>query len=196
VRVGSTNPDDQEVSFMPTTRKLIGSTFVSLDGVIGDPQVWGRPYWDDEHNGYVHDLIVASDAMLLGRKTYEGFKDAWPERGGDLADRMNSMPKHVASRTLTETTWNASVIEGDVTEAVANLKSRPGANILKFGTGELDRTLIEHGLLDELHVWVFPVIVGSGERLMEGAGITHLDLLRTHTMASGIVVHVLGPKPT
>ncbi len=179
---------------MSATRKLIGSTFVSLDGVISDPQNWGPPYWDEEHMAYAHDLVFAADAMLLGRATYEGFKQAWPERGGEYADRINAMPKHVASRTLTDATWNAEVIRGDVAEAVAELKARPGANILKFGTGELDRTLIEHGLLDELHLWVFPVVVGSGDRLLDGAGTMHLDLLRTHAMKSGIVVHVLGPK--
>lgn len=105
------------------------------------------------------------------------------------------MPKHLASRTLQETAWNASVIDGDAAEGIAALKRQPGADLLRFGTGELDRTLMAHGLLDELHLWVFPVIAGSGQRLLGGVDTTHLDLVRTTPFASGIVVHVYAPKP-
>ena len=177
------------------TRKLVESTFITLDGVISDPQLWGPPYWDDEHAAYAGELLFAADALLLGRETYEGFAAAWPQRSGDAyTDRINSLPKHVASRTLKEAKWNATVIEGDVAKAVAELKRRPGADILKFGTGELDRTLLAHGLLDELHLWVFPVIAGDGQRLLEGIEKTHLELVRTTTFGSGIVVHVCEPK--
>ena len=100
-------------------RKLIESTFVTLDGVIESPQVWGPPYWDDEHGGYATALLARSDALLLGRATYDGFVQAWPGRDGDYADRINAMPKHVASRTLSEASWNAELLEGDVAEAVA-----------------------------------------------------------------------------
>ncbi len=125
-------------------RKLVESTFVTLDGVISSPEKWGPPYWDDEHNSYAHDLLFASDALLLGRATYEGFAEAWPSRTGDeYSDRINSLPKHVASTTLQETGWNATLITGDVADEVAELKRQPGENILKFGTGQLDRTLIE-----------------------------------------------------
>ena len=176
-------------------RKLIESTFITLDGVISNPHHYGAPYWDDEHHGYANDLLNGADALLLGRNTYEGFAQAWPSRPSDpYVDRINSMPKHVASRTLRDATWNATIIDGDVAEQVAELKAQPGANILKFGTGELDRTLLEHGLLDELHIWVFPVIAGGGDRLLEGNDLTHLDLLRSQQFASGLVVHVLGPK--
>ncbi len=109
-------------------------------------------------------------------------------REGEYADRINTLPKHVASRTLTETTWNASLLEGEVTEAVPELKEQAGENILKFGTGELDRPLIEKGLLDELHLWMFPVIAGSGTRLLDGIDTTHFKLAGTTTFASGIVV--------
>jgi dihydrofolate reductase len=86
--------------------KLVESTFVTLYGVIGEPQVWGPPYWDDEHNAYASKLLGASEALLLGRETYEGFAQAWSARSGDpYADTINAMPKHVASRTLTEATW-------------------------------------------------------------------------------------------
>jgi dihydrofolate reductase len=187
-------------------RKLIESTFVSLDGIIDDtrpstasraqPQHWGHPYWDEDHNGYAQKLLESAEAMLLGRVTYEGFAEAWSGREGPDADRMNSMPKYVASRTLAETTWNATLLQGDVAEEVARLKEQPGGDILKWGTGELDRTLVEHGLVDEFHFWYFPVIVGAGKHLFEGAGFdtTHLDLADLQRFGSGIAVHVYVPK--
>jgi dihydrofolate reductase len=176
-------------------RKLVESTFVTLDGVIENPHHWSPPYWDDEHTAYAGKLLFASDALLLGRATYEGFAQAWPARSGDeYTDKINAMPKHVASRTLTEATWNATIIEGDVAEAVALLKDEVGDNLLKFGTGELDRTLLEHGLLDELHFWIFPVLAGSGQRLMDGVDVTHLELIDSTRFGSGIVVNTYAPK--
>jgi dihydrofolate reductase len=175
-------------------RKLVESTFVTLDGVIESPQNWSPPYWDDEHASYAQRLLSAADALLLGRMTYEGFVQAWPSRTGEYADRINALPKHVASRTLQEATWNATVIEGDVSEEIAKLKAEPGENILKFGTGELDRTLLANGLVDELHLWFFPVLAGGGQSLIEGIDATHLELLDTSSFESGIVVHVYGPK--
>ena len=187
-------------------RKLIESTFVSLDGVIDDtrpstasraePQNWCQPYWDADHMGYNTKLMADVDAMLLGRVTYEGFAASWSTREGEFADAFNKMPKYVASRTLTETTWNATLLEGDVAEEVARLKEQPGRNIVKYGTGELDRTLVEHGLVDEFHLWYFPVIVGAGKHLFEGAGFdtTHLKLADISRFESGIVVHVYVPR--
>jgi dihydrofolate reductase len=177
-------------------RKLIETTFVTLNGSISNPQHWSPPYWDDEHSDYARRLLWDADALLLGRKTYEAFAEAWPLRAGadDYTDRINEMPKHVASRTLTETTWNASVLEGDTVEAIGKLKAEPGGNLLKFGTGELDRTLLQHNLVDEFLFWFFPVLVGGGQRLLDGIDPTHLELLDTATFRSGIVVHVLGPK--
>jgi dihydrofolate reductase len=175
-------------------RKLVESTFMSLDGVIESPQEWSPPYWDDEHAQYAYDLLFSADALLLGRKTYEGFAQAWPGRtGDDYSDRINSMPKYVASRTLRDPTWNATVIDGDVAEALAKLKEEPGLNILKFGTGELDKALVEHRLVDEFHIWLFPVAVGSGGRLFEGIETT-LGLVDTTTFGSGIVVLRYAPK--
>jgi dihydrofolate reductase len=176
-------------------RKLVESTFVTLDGVISSPEKWGPPYWDDEHDKYAHDLLWASDALLLGRETYEGFAEAWPPMtGDDYADRINSLPKYVASTTLQETKWNATLIRGDVADEVAKLKQQAGQNILKFGTGELDRTLMEHNLIDEYHFWLFPVVAGSGQHLLDGIGSTHLNLLDTTRFSSGIVVLTYTPK--
>jgi dihydrofolate reductase len=176
-------------------RKLVESTFVTLDGVIESPQNWSPPYWDDEHMAYASRLLFAADALVLGRATYEGFAQAWPQRSGDpYTDRINAMPKHVASRTLGDATWNATIIEGDAAEAIAALKDEPGEGLLKFGTGELDRTLLAHGLLDELHLWIFPVLAGEGGRLIDGIEVTHLALVDTTRFASGIIVNVYSPK--
>ena len=186
-------------------RKLVESTFVSLDGVIADtipstapqasPEKWGSSYWDDEHAAYAHDLLVAADALLLGRVTYEGFASAWPSQTGDLADRINGLPKYVVSRTLEEPLeWNATLVEGDVADEVAQLKQQPGRSILKYGTGELTISLMQKNLIDEFHFWHFPVAVGSGLRLFDGIETTHLDLIDSTTFRSGIVVHKYAPK--
>ncbi|GAA3567452.1 dihydrofolate reductase family protein [Nonomuraea rosea] len=177
-------------------RKLIESTFVTLDGVISSPEVWGPPYWDEEHSDYAAKLLFSSDALLLGRETYQGFAEAWGTRSGDpYTDRINSLPKYVASTTLKEAgDWNGTLIEGDVATAVAELKRQPGENILKFGTGRLDRTLIDNGLVDEFHFWTFPAVAGGGDRLFDGLDVTHLNLLATTRFTSGIVVLTYGPK--
>ncbi|MEV4060051.1 dihydrofolate reductase family protein [Nonomuraea dietziae] len=178
-------------------RKLIESTFVTLDGSIGSPEKWGVPYWDEEYNGHASELLFAADALLLGRETYESFAAVWPKMEGaegEYGARMNSLPKHVASRTLKSAEWNATVIEGDVAEEVARLKEQPGRNILKFGTGELDRTLLEHRLVDEYHFWMFPVIAGGGERLLDGIDTTHLKLVKSTPFASGVIVLTYAPK--
>lgn len=175
--------------------KLVESTFMTLDGVIDRPQLWGSPYWDDDHTDYSRRLLADADALLLGRETYESFAAVWPTRPSDpYVDRINALPKHVASNTLTEASWNTDVIEGDVASAVAALKHRPGGNLLKFGTGELDRTLLEHGLIDELHLWIFPVVAGRGVRLLDGLDTTHFALQESVPFRSGIVVQVLTPK--
>lgn len=175
-------------------RKLVESTFVTLDGVIENPQIWGPPYWDDDHAHYASRLLFAADALLLGRATYEGFAKAWPTRTDEYADRINSIPAYVASRTLAEADkWTGRLIKGDVAEGVAELKQQSGQNILKFGTGELDRTLLEHKLVDEYHFWMFPVVAGSGGRLFDGFDTMRLKLIDQTTFDSGIVVLVYTP---
>jgi dihydrofolate reductase len=177
-------------------RKLIESTFVTLDGVISDPQAWGSPYWDDEYLAYAAKLLDPADAQLLGRVTYEGFAQSWTQRSGDeFTDKFNAMPKYVASRTLKDATWNATVLKGDLAEEVARLKQEEGGTLLKYGTGEVDRELFKHKLVDEFHFWLFPVLAGSGTRLIEGLGdMTHLKLIDTTTFKSGITVQVYAPK--
>ncbi|TDO35244.1 dihydrofolate reductase [Kribbella sp. VKM Ac-2527] len=177
-------------------RKLIESTFMTLNGVIDNPQNWSGPYWDDEHSAYAGGLMEGVEAQVLGRVTYEGFRDAWTQRSGDpFTDNFNAMPKYVATRTLTEFSWNAQPLEGDVAEAVRKLKAEDGGNLIKYGTGEFSKTLLEHKLVDEYHFWIFPVLA-SGEHMFQNSGldITHLELLGSTTFKSGIIVHKLAPK--
>ena len=173
--------------------KLVESTFVTLDGVVGSPETWGAPYWDEEHANYTNELFYAADSLLLGRGTYEVFAEFWPKLDDPYSERINALPKYVASNTLREATWNASVLSGDVASAVADLKAQPGGDILKYGTGELDRTLIEHQLIDEFHFWVHPVAVGGGVRLLDGI-TTSLELVNNTRFASGVVVLTYTPK--
>ena len=118
-------------------RKLVEWTFVSLDGVIDSPDKWARPYLDDEHHRYARALLDGADALLLGRKTYEGFVDFWPKQTGEIADRINERPKYVASRTLTpgKAVWNATILEGDVADAVSRARCRRPWRALVRGSG-------------------------------------------------------------
>lgn len=179
-------------------RKLIESTFVTLDGVISHPEVWGPPYWDDEHNAYNAGLAERAGGLVLGRRTFEMFAAVWPSMAGAPgADTMNALPKYVASRTrgaIDE--WNGQLLDGDVADAVRALKAQDGADLLKYGTGELDQTLLQPGLLDELHLWVFPCVAASGDRLLDGVldGPTHLTVADRTPFTSGITVLTLVPR--
>lgn len=175
-------------------RKLIVSTYMTLDGVIENP-MWTMPYWNDEIAQFQTEDLFTSDALLLGRETYEGFKDAWSARAGSdaFADRMNSLPKYVASRTLQAAEWNATVLQGDLPAAIAKLKQQPGQNILKYGGGELLHTLLQHKLMDELHLLVYPVVVGDGARLVPQGSDLGLRLVDTKTFSSGVIALIYQP---
>ena len=171
-------------------RKLVEATLVSLDGVVGSPEEWALPYWNEENKDYAHAQLAEVDAFLLGRVTYEKFAAAWsPVSGDPYLDTINRLPKFVASASLRETTWNATLIHGDVAAEVARLKSQPGKTLMKYGTGQLDRTLISHGLIDEFHFSVFPLAVGRGPRLFDGIDTSglRLQLTGTKTFGNGIV---------
>ena len=149
-------------------RKLIESTHVALGGEI-DPLDWAFPYLDDEHMRYATELLDSADALLLGRRTYEGLSAAYPAMASSpFVDRMNSIPKFVASRALTEATWNATVIPGDLAGFVADLKRQPGGSIVKYGNGPLDRVLMASNLIDEFHLLLTPVAAGSGQAPVRG----------------------------
>ena len=131
------------------------------------------------------------DALLYGRLSYESHAEVWPtleSEFDDYAARMNSIPKYVASRTLTEVTWNATLLEGDVVDAVRALKEEPGGDLLKVGTGgSFSRTLLDHRLVDEYLFWLFPVIAGSGERLYDGIDTTEFELVDVKRLENGIL---------
>lgn len=169
-------------------RKVIVTMYVSLDGVIEEPS-WTMLYWNDQLAQFKFDELFASDALLLGRVTYQGFAKAWPSMTDEtgFADRMNSMPKYVASRTLQEAEWNASLIKEDVAEEVARLKQQPGQDLLVYGSAELVQTLMQHDLVDEYRLLVYPVVLGSGKRLFGDGSATSLKLVDTRTFSSGVV---------
>jgi dihydrofolate reductase len=176
-------------------RRIINSTFITLDGVIEGPHLWpslGRP-GDERAVRIQTDLLLASDGLLMGRRTYDSFAAAWPTRSGDpYSDTINAMPKHVVSTTLQHPTWNNTrVISGDVVAEITRLKQSPGKDIVQYGFGSVSRLMVAHGLLDELRLWVHPLILGRGapdERLhYEGAPVG-FDLAETTTLSDGVVV--------
>jgi dihydrofolate reductase len=181
-------------------RNLVEVTFMSLNGVMDAPKLVQEavPYFqnDQEHSRLAEKLLFAADALLLGRKTYDVFAEAYPSMAHSapsgisaFVDRMNSIPKYVASRTLNETKWNASIIKGDVADEVLRLKQQPGKDILKYGTGSLDQVLFGHNLIDILHVYVYPFLFGQGKRFLEDyQTVKHLKLRETTTFANGTVI--------
>lgn len=176
-------------------RKLVVTTYVTLDGVQEHLEEWHFRFVDEEAMKHVREDLLESDALVMGRETYEGYAAVWPSRAGDeFADRINALPKHVASTTLEgPLEWeNSTLIEGDVAEAVSELKRQDGEGILMHGCGSLARELAQKGLVDEFRMWVHPVVWGRGdsrERLFHGAddGI-FLELADTTPLASGVVI--------
>ena len=174
-------------------RKLIESTHVALGGEIGSLQDWAFPYLDDEHMRYATELLTGADALLLGRRTYEGLAASYTAMASNpFVDRMNSIPKFVASKTLTETAWNATVIPGDVADFVAELKN---GSIVKYGNGALDRVLMADNLIDEFHLLLTPVAAGAGQHLFEEIqGAPQLSLADVRRFASGVLILIYTPK--
>ena len=181
-------------------RKLVEVTFMSLDGVIDAPGLveQAQPYFlsDEEHSALSWEFLSGADALLLGRKTYEFFAKAYPGMAGsapgvppEFIDRMNAIPKYVASKTLKEATWNASIIKGDMVEEVIKLKQQSGRSILKYGTGVLDHKLMEHNLIDIFHLYLYPFIFGNGIRFFENLKPSrHLELVETKQFKTGALI--------
>lgn len=173
--------------------KVVAAEFLTLDGVMENP-AWTGPYFNDELGEFQHDLLFASDALLLGRITYDGFAAAWPGQQDEqgFADRMNSLPKYVASRTLQSATWNAEIIAGDVAAEVARMKQEPGQNLLIYGSAQLVQHLHAQGLIDEYRLMVFPVVLGNGKRLFADAPTagptTGMKLVSSHITSTGVLV--------
>jgi dihydrofolate reductase len=178
-------------------RKIVVTEFISLDGVIEDPGGaegykyggWSMPYFNDKVGEFKLEELVAADALLLGRVTYEGFAKAWPEYSDEagFADRMNNYPKYVVSRTLQNATWNNStVIRDNVIDRIKELKNQDGRNILVGGSAQLSHFLRQNDLVDEYRLAVHPVILGTGKRLFQDTGDkTPLQLVENRDFGGG-----------
>jgi dihydrofolate reductase len=181
--------------------RIVVTEFISLDGVVEDPggsENFKHSGWSfeisrgDEGDKFKLDETMASDALLLGRVTYEGFAEAWPPRDGEFADKFNNMPKYVVSSTLEEPAWNNStVLEGDLTEAVADVREKHDGDIVVHGSAQLVQALLEQGLVDELRLMVYPVVLGSGKRLFgETTDKLPLRLADSKTVGEGVTILV------
>jgi dihydrofolate reductase len=181
-------------------RNLIVSEFVTLDGVMEAPggehshphTGWVFDYMGPEQEKYKLDETLEAESLLLGRVTYEGFAAAWPQRKGEFAAKMNSMPKHVVSATLSEPlAWsNSAILRGDVADGVTKLKEGDGGPILVAGSSTLVHSLIENDLIDELRLMVFPVLIGGGKRIFpDSRQKKPFELTATQTFGTGVAVH-------
>jgi dihydrofolate reductase len=180
-------------------RNLVAVELVSVDGVMESPEEWAFPYSNDEMEQANASGMTASDALLLGRVTYEQMAAYWPHQSGGvpMVDYINSVPKFVVSRTLKEPLeWNNStLITGDVAERIVELKQQPGKDITILGSGALVGMLLQKDLLDELRLMVHPVVMGSGERLFEEGGDSKtLELVDSKTFKTGVVYLTYRPR--
>ena len=184
--------------------RIVVTEFVSLDGVMEDPggsENFAQGGWSfkisrgDEGDKFKLDETFASEALLLGRVTYEGFAEAWPSRDGEFADKFNNMPKYVVSSTLDEPEWkNSTVLKGDVVEEVEKLKREQDGDIVVHGSARLVQTLIEHDLVDELRLMVYPVVLGSGKRLFgETSDKKPLRLVESKVVGDGVSILIYRP---
>jgi dihydrofolate reductase len=191
--------------------KLTVTTFVSVDGVMQGPGApdedrsggfarggWLVPHFDEDAGRFMDEVMGQADAFLLGRRTYDIFAASGPKAtdpNDPVARQLNTLPKYVASTTLTAPAWGpTTVLTGDVPAAVAELKRRPGRELQVHGSGGLVRTLHKHDLVDEYRLLVFPVIVGEGRRLFPDRGVaTGLALAESRTTGSGVAIHVYRP---
>jgi dihydrofolate reductase len=179
--------------------KIVISENVSLDGVIEDPAgvegfERGGWFWETERGEdgekFTLDKMLGTEALLLGRRSYEFFAATWPSRGGELAEKMNSLPKYVVSSTLEDPDWsNSTVLKGDVVDEVSNLKQELNGEIVVLGSPQLARALIEHDLVDELRLMIYPVVLGAGARLFgETSDKTPMRLVATQTVGDGVAI--------
>ncbi len=196
-------------SEMPAVRKLIVTTFVTLDGVMqapGGPEEdptggfthggWSFKYWDDMMGNVMGEFMSRPSELLLGRKTYEIFANYWPNIKNDpAADKLNSVRKYVVSKTLDKVDWNNStLITGDVVQAVRDLKGQDGPEIQVHGSSNLIQTLLKYDLIDEFRLWIFPVTIGKGKRLFgEGTQPVGLKLIDTKTSTTGVIIATYEP---
>ena len=170
-------------------RKIIESTLVSADGVIGSPPLWAMDYRDEEVTRDALERLSGSDAMLIGRGTYELFAATWPGQTDEFAQRMNGIRKYVFSSTLAGADWsNSTIVRGDVLAEVTKIKEQDGRDLALFGHGRLAQTLLENGLIDELRLSVHPVLAGAGLPQFSNGRKTPLKLVSAKTFTAGVVV--------
>jgi dihydrofolate reductase len=176
-------------------RKIVAGLFMSLDGVVEAPENWTGPYFNDEIGREIGSVMAGGDTMLMGRKTYQTFAASFAGQSGGIADQMNNTPKIVVSTTLDTAEWqNSTVLKDDVAGELGRLKQQPGKNINVSGSITLVRSLLRDGLLDELRLQVFPVVVGSGMRLFGDSGPqVSLKLADSRTFGTGVVNLVYSP---
>jgi dihydrofolate reductase len=184
--------------------RIVVTEFVSLDGVMEDPggsENFEYGGWSfeisrgEEGDKFKLDETLESEALLLGRVTYEGFADSWPTRSGEFADKFNNMPKYVVSSTLTEAMWsNSTVLKGDIAEEVSNLKQRVNGDIVVHGSRQLVQTLLDRDLVDELRLMVYPVVLGKGKRLFgQTSDKKPLRLVESKTVGDGVTILIHKP---
>jgi dihydrofolate reductase len=177
-------------------RKIVAGLFISLDGVVEAPNTWHFPYFNDEMGAAVGAQMSAGDTLLLGRRTYEEFASFWPDQSEDdpFAAKMNNSRKIVVSTTLEEATWkNSTLIRDDVAASIRRLKEEEGSQIGMTGSGTLVRWLLDEGLLDELHLFMHPLVVGSGKRLFPDGQRVPLQLAQSQTFSTGVLYLVYVP---
>jgi dihydrofolate reductase len=185
---------------------MVVTEFISLDGVVEDPggsENFKHGGWSfqfsrgDEGDQFKLDETMASDALLLGRVTYQGFAEAWPSRNGEFADKFNSMPKYVVSSTLQDPSWNNStVLSGDLTDEVERLKREHDRDVVVHGSVMLVQGLLERDLVDELRLMVFPVVLGSGKKLFgEAEDMKKLRLADSRVVGDGVAILTYQPAP-
>ena len=183
--------------------RIVVTEFVSLDGVMEDPggsEDFKHGGWSfeisrgDEGDKFKLDETMATDALLLGRVTYEGFAKAWPSRDGEFADKFNSMPKYVVSSTLNDPEWtNTTVLEGDLADEVAKLKEQHDGDVVVHGSRQLAQALLDQDLVDELRLMVFPVVLGTGTRLFgETSDKKPLKLRDSRVVGDGVAILIYG----
>lgn len=172
-------------------RRIVSATYMTLDGDITNMHDWHFDYLGAQATASAREQLFRSDVLIMGRKTYEGFAPAWSARAGtdDLADRMNSIVKYVVSSTLTDPGWtNTSVLGSDVVPAIRDLKQQDGSDILQYGFGSVTRLMLEYGLLDELRIWLHPVMSGKAEP----QDLLYADMPKTQFTLTNTYVHDTG----
>ena len=178
--------------------RLVATEYLSLDGVFEEPGHWSFPFFNDEAGQFKWSELQASDALLLGRKTYEGFAAAWPtmKGTGEFGEKMNTMTKYVVSSTLDRVDWPGSkLVKGDLTVEMRKLKKQPGNDLLLSGSARLFTTLMKENLIDLYRIMLFPVVLGKGKRLFaDGVDKTVVDLAETKRFKSGIVILEYAPS--